>query len=171
MYNEGDIYRIIQDALDANQIYCTDSKLGDGSTDTYETDTEMIYGDDFHLVATIRHQHEHYPWQPGDDKIDVTKFRIKVERIEEVIMYKSRVFSFNEENLLRDIANYENDTGKEVTKLQCNIKTYQIWVGLYRPELSYAVEIEEISDGVMARYKGIPIIINDKLDDGIVGIE
>ena len=30
-------------------------------------------------------------------------------------MYKSRVFSFNEENLLRYIANYENDTGKEVT--------------------------------------------------------
>ena len=27
-------------------------------------------------------------------------------------MYKSRVFSFNEENLLRDMANYERDTGK-----------------------------------------------------------
>ena len=39
-------------------------------------------------------------------------------------MYKSRIFNFNEENLLRDIANYERDTGKEVTKLQCNIKTY-----------------------------------------------
>ena len=86
-------------------------------------------------------------------------------------MYKSRVFSFNEENLLRDMANYERNTGKEVTKLQCNIKTYQVWVGLYRPELSYAVEIEEIGDGVMARYKGIPIVINEKLDDGIVGIE
>ena len=86
-------------------------------------------------------------------------------------MYKSRVFSFNEENLLRDIANYENYCGYEVTELQCNIKTYQVWIGLYRPELSYAVEIEEIGDGVMARYKGIPIIINDKLDDGIVGIE
>ena len=86
-------------------------------------------------------------------------------------MYKSRVFSFNEENLLRDIANYERDTGKEVTKLQCNIKTYQVLVGLYRPELSYTVEIKEIGDGVMARYKGIPIVINEKLDDGIVGIE
>lgn len=86
-------------------------------------------------------------------------------------MYKSRVFSFNEENLLRDIANYERDTGKEVTKLQCNIKTYQVLVGLYRPELSYTVEIEEIGDGVMARYKGIPIVINEKLDDGTVGIK
>ena len=86
-------------------------------------------------------------------------------------MYKSSVFSFNEENLLRDIANYERDIGKEVTKLQCNIKTYQVWVGSNRPELSYAVEIEEIGDGVMARYKGIPIVINEKLDDGIVGIE
>ena len=86
-------------------------------------------------------------------------------------MYKSRVFSFNEENLLRDIANYERDTGKEVVKLQCNIKTYQVWVGLYRPELSYAVEIEEIGDDVMARYKGIPIVINDKLDDGTVAIK
>ena len=83
----------------------------------------------------------------------------------------SSVFTFNEENLLRDMANYERDTGKEVTKLQCNIKTYQVWVGLYRPELSYVVEIEEIGDGVMARYKGIPIVINEKLDDGIVGIE
>ena len=86
-------------------------------------------------------------------------------------MYKSRVFSFNEENLLRDIANYENYGGYEVTELQCNIRTYQVWVGLYRPELSYAVEIEEIGDGVMARYKGIPIVINEKLDDGIVGIK
>ena len=86
-------------------------------------------------------------------------------------MYKSRVFSFNEENLLRDIANYERDIGKEVTKLLCNIKTYQVWIGLYRPELSYSVEIEEIGDGVMARYKGIPIVINEKLDDGTIGIE
>ena len=86
-------------------------------------------------------------------------------------MYKSRVFSFNEENLLRDIANYERDTGKEVTKLQCNTKTYQVWIGLYRPELSYAVEIEEIGDGVMARCKGIPIVINEKLDDGTIEIE
>lgn len=46
MYNNGDIYRIIKDALDGNQIYSTDSKLGDGSTDTYETDTEMVYGND-----------------------------------------------------------------------------------------------------------------------------
>lgn len=86
-------------------------------------------------------------------------------------MYKSRIFNFNEESLLRDIANYGRDIGKEVTKLQCNIKTYQIWVGLYRPELSYTVEIEEIGDGVMARYKGIPIVINEKLGDGAVGIE
>ena len=48
---------------------------------------------------------------------------------------------------------------------------YQVWVGLYRPELSYAVAIEEIGDGVMARYKGIPIVINEKLDDGTVWIE
>ena len=86
-------------------------------------------------------------------------------------MYKSRVFTFNEKNLLRDIANYENYDGYEVTELQCNIKTYEVWVGLYRPELSYAIEIEEIGDGVMARYKGIPIIINDELDDGIVAIK
>ena len=86
-------------------------------------------------------------------------------------MYKSRVFSFNEENLLRDIANYENYGGYEVTELQCNIRTYQVLVDSNRPELSYAVEIEEIGDRVMARYKGIPIVINEKLDDGIVGIK
>lgn len=86
-------------------------------------------------------------------------------------MYKSRVFSFNEENLLRDIANYENYGGHEVTELQCNIKTYQVWICLYRPELSYAVEIEEIGYGIMARYKGIPIVINEALDDGTVAIK
>lgn len=82
MYNTDDIYRIIQDALDSNQIYCEDSKLGDGSKDTYETDTEFVFGDDTHLIATVRHQREHYPWQPGDDNVDVTKFRIKVEPID-----------------------------------------------------------------------------------------
>ena len=81
MYNNGDIYRIIKEALDDNQLYSVDSKLGDGSTDTYETDTEMVYGDDCHLVATVSHKHEHYPWQPGDDKVDTTKFKIKVEMI------------------------------------------------------------------------------------------
>lgn len=81
MYKNGDIYQIIQDALDANQIFYEDSKLGDGSTDTYETETEMIYGEDAHLIATIKHRHEHYPWQPGDDAVDITKFRIKVEEI------------------------------------------------------------------------------------------
>lgn len=80
------------------------------------------------------------------------------------------MFTFNEENLLRDIANYENYGRHEVTELQCNIKTYQVWVGLYRPELSYTVEIEEIGDGIVARYKGIPIIINDELDEGTVAI-
>ena len=68
MYNTGDIYRIIQDALDANQIYCTDSKLGDGSEDTYETDTEFVSGNDAHLIATVRHQHFDYnrPYQENE---------------------------------------------------------------------------------------------------------
>ena len=35
----------------------------------------------------------------------------------------------------------------------------------------HAVSIEEIGDCVMARYKCIPIVINEKLDDGDVGIE
>lgn len=80
MYNNGDIYNLIKDALDDNQIYCQDSKLGDNSTDTYETDTEMIHGDDTHLIATIRHTHES-PWD--DAKIDTIKFKIKVEMIKE----------------------------------------------------------------------------------------
>lgn len=83
MYNTGDIYRIIQDALDANQIYCADSKLGDGSEDTYETDTEFISGNDTHLIATVKHQHFDYnrPYQENEH-IEITKFRIKVEMIE-----------------------------------------------------------------------------------------
>ena len=83
MYNTGDIYRIIQDALDANQIYCTDSKLGDGSEDTYETDTEFVSGNDAHLIATVKYQHFDYnrPYQENEH-IETTKFRIKVEMIE-----------------------------------------------------------------------------------------
>ena len=75
MYNTGDIYRIIQDALDANQIYCADSKLGDGSEDTYETDTEFVSGNDTHLIATYNR-----PYQENEH-IETTKFRIKVEMI------------------------------------------------------------------------------------------
>ena len=82
MYNTSDIYRVIRDALDSNQLYCVDSKLGDGSEDTYETETEFISGDNAHLIATVRHQHFNYPWQPSNDEIEVTKFRIKVETIE-----------------------------------------------------------------------------------------
>lgn len=82
MYKTTDIYEVIQDALDANQIYNVDSKLGDDSTDTYETETEWIGGEDAHLITIVKHQHEHYPWQPGDDKIKTYKFKIKVEMIE-----------------------------------------------------------------------------------------
>ena len=55
-------------------------------------------------------------------------------------MYKSRVFSFNEENLLKDIANYENYGGYEVTELQCNIKTYQVW--LVYTDLNYLIQLK-----------------------------
>lgn len=83
MYKTGDIYRIIQDALDANHIYCVNSKLGDGSEDTYETDTKFVSGNDAHLVATVHHQHFDYnrPCQENEH-IETTKFRIKVEMIE-----------------------------------------------------------------------------------------
>ena len=83
MYNTGDIYRIVQDALDTNQIYCTGSKLGDGSEDTYETDTEFVSGNDAYLIAIVKHQHFDYnrPYQENKH-IETTKFRIKVEMIE-----------------------------------------------------------------------------------------
>jgi len=83
MYNTGDIYRIIQDTLDANQMYCIDSKLGDGSEDTYETDTEFVSGNDAHLIATVHHQHFDYNNScQKNEHIETTKFRIKVEMIE-----------------------------------------------------------------------------------------
>ena len=88
-------------------------------------------------------------------------------------VYKSRVFSFNEENLLRDIANYENYGGYEVTELQCNSKTANAWTGLYIEQLKYPVEFSETDreKGIIGSYKGIPIKINEKLDNGIVGIK
>lgn len=79
MFNAGDIYRIIQEALNEYEVYSEDSKLGDGSIDSYEIDTEFISGDDGYLSATVKHCHEHYPWQPGDDEIDITRFKINVE--------------------------------------------------------------------------------------------
>lgn len=88
-------------------------------------------------------------------------------------MYKSRVFSFNEENLLIDIANYENYGGYEVTELQCNSKTANAWTGLYIEQLKYPVEFSETDreKGIIGSYQGIPIVINENLDEGIVGIK
>ena len=88
-------------------------------------------------------------------------------------MYKSRVFSFNEDNLLRDIANYERDTGKEVIELQCNSKTAYAWTGLYIEQLKYPVEFSETDreKGMIGSYQGIPIKINGALDDGTVAIK
>ena len=88
-------------------------------------------------------------------------------------MYKSRVFSFNEENLLRDMANYENYGGHEVTELQCNSKTANTWTGLYREQLKYTVEFSETDreKGIVGSYQGIPIKINEALDDGTVAIK
>ena len=87
-------------------------------------------------------------------------------------MYKSRVLSFNEENLLRDMANYENYGGHEATELQCNSKTANAWTGLYIEQLKYPVEFSETDreKGILGSYQGIPIKINEALDDGIVGI-
>lgn len=88
-------------------------------------------------------------------------------------MYKSRVFSFNEENLLRDIANYENYGGNEVTELQCNSTTAYAWTGLYKNDLKYDVEFSELDKekGILGAYQGIPIKINEALDDGTIGIK
>ena len=88
-------------------------------------------------------------------------------------MYKSRVFDFNEENLLKDIANYENYGGYEVTELQCNSKTANAWTGLYIEQLKYPVEFSETDreKGILGSYQGIPIKINEALDDGTVAIK
>ena len=88
-------------------------------------------------------------------------------------MYKSRVFSFNEENLLRDMVNYENYGGYEVTELQCNSKTANAWTGLYIEQLKYPVEFNETDreKGILGSYQGISIKINENLDDGTIEIE
>ena len=88
-------------------------------------------------------------------------------------MYKSRVFSFDEENLLRDMVNYENYGGNEVNELQCNSTTANAWTGLYKNDLKHDVEISELDKekGILGTYKGIPIKINEALDDGTIGIK
>ena len=88
-------------------------------------------------------------------------------------MLKSRVFSFNEQNLLRDIAEFKNTTGREASELQCNTNTLHVWYDLYENMLNYPSEISggELSKGIVGKYQGIPIAINNKLDNGTINIK
>ena len=88
-------------------------------------------------------------------------------------MLKSRVFSFNEQNLLRDIAEFENTMGREASELQCNTNTLYVWYDLYENMLNCPSEIsgDELSKGIVGKYQGIPITINNKLDNGTINIK
>ena len=85
----------------------------------------------------------------------------------------SRRKNENEENLRRDIVNYENYSGDEETELQCNSKTPNEWTELHIEQLKCLGELSETDreKGILGSYKGIPIAINEKLDDGIIAIK
>lgn len=88
-------------------------------------------------------------------------------------MLKSRVFSFNEQNLLKDIAEFENTTGREVSELQCNTNTLHVWYNLYENMLNYPSKFssKELEKGIVGKYQGIPITINNLLDNGTINIK
>lgn len=88
-------------------------------------------------------------------------------------MLKSRVFSFNEQNLLKDIAEFENTTGRKVSELQSNLNTLHVWYDLYENMLNYPTSFncDELENGIVGKYQGIPITINNKLDNGTVNIK
>ena len=75
--------------------------------------------------------------------------------------------------MIMDAWQRENYGGYEVTELQCNSKTANAWTGLYIEQLKYPVEFSETDreKGILGSYQGIPIKINEVLDDGIVAIK
>ncbi|MDO4975188.1 MAG: hypothetical protein Q4E61_02580 [Alphaproteobacteria bacterium] len=82
---------------------------------------------------------------------------------------KTFVFDNYEESILQqNIAEFENTTGKEVTKLECNSDTAYNWTFTYRERLKYSHYDKH--NGVYGRYDGIPIAINQKLKDGVISI-
>ena len=86
-------------------------------------------------------------------------------------MLKSKVFVFNEKNLIEDIERFKM-TGRDVYDLQCNLLTAYIWTSTYGLEwdFSFSKMQEYNSGGVIGKFQGIPIRINDALDNGTVGI-
>lgn len=85
-------------------------------------------------------------------------------------MYKSKLFIFNEDNLRRDIAHVEESN--RVKELQCNSQTAYAWFDMHKNELQYPIEKDLIyqNAGLIGLYQGIPIKLNESLDDGSVGI-
>lgn len=87
-------------------------------------------------------------------------------------MLKSRVFSFDEDRLLGDMELFKI-SGREITELQCNINTLHVWYDLYENMLNYpsAISGGELSKGIVGKYQGIPITINNLLDNGTINIK
>lgn len=86
-------------------------------------------------------------------------------------MLKSRIFTFNEKNLIKDIERFRM-TGREIYELQCNLLTAYIWASTYELEwyFSFSKLQEYNSEEAVGEFQGIPIRINDALDNGTVGI-
>lgn len=87
-------------------------------------------------------------------------------------MLKSRILSINEQNLLDGMERVEA-TGKEISELQCNLLTAYLWLEKYKGELKYDPDYNSVDKdkGIIGRYNGIPIVINEALDDGTVAIK
>lgn len=85
-------------------------------------------------------------------------------------MYKSRIFTFNEDNLRRDIAHIEKSK-RQIKELQCSFYTACVWLGIYAGKPIYPINKDEYSNILIGFYHEIPVRINDSLDYGIVGIK
>lgn len=86
-------------------------------------------------------------------------------------MLKSRIFNFYEDNLQRDINEFERVTGVKPKKLECNVNTGRIWFEWMEGYLPFIQYEDELPKGIIGKYDGIPIEINEALDDGTIGIK
>ena len=87
-------------------------------------------------------------------------------------MYKSRLFIIYNYNLEHDISNVEL-SGRKIKELQCNDLTMRVWLSLYEEVRRFSTTTGrfERDTGLVGSYKGVPIRINNTLDNGTIGIE
>lgn len=82
------------------------------------------------------------------------------------------IFTFTYYNLPYDISEYENNTGRKCKSLECSSLTMELWSKFLEykfPTIKEALP-EDIPEGHIGEFDGIPIIENNELADGVIKI-